>query len=383
MSIRKKFIVKKRDISDALAILPELSAIDDQHADLDYFIGACGFEERILGAPNKFIDLGIKIKQGILLGTYETNPSDNKRRKKELLPKLKTLNKNIDYFDAESPEDTYKSISALVKKTPPGEKLNIGLDISGSSATLIISTILSLVRTDEDISLTIFYTTADEYHEPIEATREEPVSIWKPSDLRETGVIDVSANELAPGIQHDHLPSYVVALPSMFPARLQRGLSFLGIGTLSGADENVYWILPTTDDPKHQWRQSQVKTSLINMIYGTSEDETPQPTLPEEQWGYCDVLDYKGCLRLIMKQIEEHAGTNISVIHAGTKIQAIGVALALSARREVALIKARPQSFSAEHYSTGIGKTYAIKLDSLKTITRGLAAVGSLDIENN
>lgn len=382
MTARKRFIVKKKNVSDALAGLSELKIFQDQYVELDVFIGACGFEERILAVPTALIERSVKVVSKILLGVYETNPLDNKRRQKELIPKLKKLNKVIEYFDAESPEETYRAISVAIGAISTGQVVNVGVDISGSSGTLIMSTIFALIRTGADINLKVFYTTAALYHEPIAAGLDEPVAVWSPSDLREVGVIDVSANELAPGIQHDHLPSYVIALPSMFPARLQRGLSFLGIGTLSGADENVYWVLPTTDDPKHQWRQEQVKVSLLNMIYGIAGDD-PQPALPAEQWGCCDVLDYRGCIRLIMNQIESHSNTNISVIHSGTKIQAVGVALALSARREVALIKSRPQSFSADHYSGGVGSIYVIQLDDLQGVSLALSEVGSFNVENN
>lgn len=383
MSVRKRFLIKKNNVSDAVAIFPELKTIDNTAFELDFFIGACGFEERILEVPTRLHNMKVVVRGGVLLGTYDTNPLDNDRRKKEFIPKLEELSKNITYFDAESPEETYRVISAALGKAENGNKIKVGFDISGSSATLIVSTLLALVRTEEDIDLIVFYTTAGEYHEPVDAAIDEPVSVWSEGDLRERGVMDVSANELAPGIQHDHLPSYVIALPSMFPARLQRGLSFLGIGTVSGADENVYWILPATDDPKHQWRQAQVKISLLNMIYGSDDLDAAQKILPSEQWGYCDVLDYRGCIRLVMSQIEEHPGSNISIIHSGTKIQAIGVALALAARREVALIKARPQAFSAEHYSTGVGSTYVIQLNNLQYLVQTLAAVGSFNIENN
>lgn len=382
MTARKKFIVKKKNVSDALAVLPELKLLQEQNIELDVFIGSCGFEQRILAVPDALFERNVKVANKILLGVYETNPQDNKKRKKELIPKLKKLNKFIEYFDAESPDEVFKAISDSIGDKQNPLAINVGLDISGSSATLIMSTILALVRTGVNINLKVFYTTAALYHEPTAASLNEPVAVWSPSDLREVGVIDVSANELAPGIQHDHLPSFVIALPSMFSARLQRGLSFLGIGTLSGADENVYWILPTTDDPNHQWRQEQVKISLLNMIYGCSEGDAP-PVLPAEQWEYCDVLDYRGCIRIIMNQIESHSGSNISVIHSGTKIQAVGVALALSSRREVALIKSRPQSFSADQYSSGVGDIYMIHIEDLQGVNLALSEVGSFNVENN
>lgn len=382
MTARKRFILKKKNVSDALAVLPELKLLQDQYIELDIFIGSCGFEQRILAVPEALYERNVKVTKKILLGVYETNPQDNKKRKKEFIPKLKKLNKIIEYFDAESPDEVFKAISVAVGEKKISQAINVGLDISGSSATLIMSTILSLIRTGVDIDLRIFYATAALYHEPTAASINEPVAVWSPRDLREVGVIDVSANELAPGIQHDHLPSYVIALPSMFPARLQRGLSFLGIGTLSGADENVYWVLPTTDDPKHQWRQEQVKISLLHMIYGDSEEDA-SPALPAEQWEYCDVLDYRGCIRIIMNQIESHSSSNISVIHSGTKVQAVGVALALSSRREVALIKSRPQSFSADQYSSGIGDVYMIHIEDLQGVNLALSEVGSFNVENN
>lgn len=382
MIARKRFILKKKSVADALAVLPELKLLQDQHIELDIFIGSCGFEQRILAVPEALYERNVKVTKKILLGVYETNPQDNKKRKKELVPKLKKLNKVIEYFDAESPDEVFKAISVAVGEKKKSQPVNVGLDISGSSASLIMSTILSLIRTGVNIDLRVFYTTAVLYHEPTAASMNEPVAVWSPRDLREVGVIDVSANELAPGIQHDHLPSYVIALPSMFPARLQRGLSFLGIGTLSGADENVYWVLPTTDDPKHQWRQEQVKISLLNMIYGGSEEDA-SPVLPAEQWEYCDVLDYRGCIRIIMNQIESHSSSNISVIHSGTKVQAVGVALALSSRREVALIKSRPQSFSADQYSSGVGDVYMIHIEDLQGVNLALSEVGSFNVESN
>lgn len=383
MSTKKRFIIKKRSISDALGILPPLLPLREIKSELDFFICVCGFEERVLAIPRFFLEGNTRINKGIFLGNYKTNPEDNNKRKSELLPILESLNNNIVTFEAENPENILNILSAVEAGHNGETSINIGLDISGGSSTFITSTIIALTRLKIDVHLSIFYTTAEDYHEPTDASLEEPVSVWKACDLRETGVDDVSANELVPGIQHDHLPSFVIAIPSMFPARLQRGLSFLGIGTLSGADENIYWILPSTDHAKHKWRQSQVKKSLLDMIYGAPEHQNPQQDLPEAQWSFCDVLDYQGCARHILNQTELREGTNISIIHAGTKIQAVGVALALSARPEIALVKSRPQSFSAAHYSTGTGTPYVIELTKLKSIIQSLAAIGSFDIESN
>jgi len=383
MSVRKKFLVKPILVKNVISTLPIIQKYNQQPLEIDLFIGTCGFEERVLAAPKSLRDNSSKIDR-VALGLYSTNPEDNTRRQNELRPVLQEMTTDITYFEAEAPENIYRSISGLISSTNVGA-LTVGLDISGGSATFITSTILSLTRLNRDIKLIVFYTTAAEYHSPCEKSRTEPVSLWSDKDLRERGVQDVSANELAPGIQHDHFPNYAIALPSMFPARLQRSLSFLGIGTLGGVEKNVFWILPKTDDVHHQWRQSQVKLSLMEMIYGKPDEanDQSQQSLPSGQYEYCDVLSYTECTRIIIEQGQKNPNTNISIIHAGTKIQAVGAALAIAARPEIALIKARPQEFSAGNYSQGIGDIFTISFESLRETCASLAAIGQFEVENN
>jgi hypothetical protein len=386
MSARKKFLVKPILAANVISTLPITKQFDGAPLTFDLFIGACGFEERVLAAPKLLYDTKSKINK-IALGTYNTNPDDNLKRQGELLPILKKLNNDVSFFEADSPEDIYRTISSSLSSVNDSSRITVGIDISGGSATFITSVLLSLIRLDKDLKLVIFYTTAAIYHSPQEKSRNEPVSLWSDTDLRERGVLDVSANELAPGIQHDHFPNYAIALPSMFPARLQRSLSFLGIGTLGGVEKNVFWILPKTDDAQHKWRQSQVKLSLIEMIYGKQDQDTePNPSdqfLPNGQYEYCDVLSYTECLRIIMDQSQKNPNSNISIIHAGTKIQAVGTALAIAARPEIALIKARPQAFSADNYSQGIGETFTICFENLQEACKSLAKIGQFEIENN
>jgi hypothetical protein len=82
----------------------------------------------------------------------------------------------------------------------------------------------------------------------------------------------------------------------------------------------------------------------------------------------------------MLREIERHTGTNLSVIHMGTKLQAIGVAFALAARPEVALVHARPSGFSAGTYSDGVGEMYQIQFEELQAHVRRLAAIGTLKI---
>jgi hypothetical protein len=383
MSVRKKFIVRRHSLDDALATLPPMEKYEGAIKDIDLFICAAGFEDRVLAVPSNLKSVSKKIVKFALIGRYKTNPEENLKKEGSLNPILMSLGAKLNYFHADSPEETHKAIQSAILDLSKESALHIALDISGGSSTFIISALNSLLRSDINLDVTIFYTTADVYHAPKTTNAENPIAVWTEEDMRELGVDSVTTNELIPGIHHDHMPNYVIAIPSMFTARMQRGLSHLGIGNLSGADESVYWILPSTEDSSHQWRQSQVEKSLLRMINGDSEaDELAVQSLPDGSWSYCDALDYIDCTRTVMSQIDTHFNHNISIIHVGSKLQAVGVSLALAARREVSVVNTRPQSFSAATYSKGQGQIYCIRLENLQAIAIKLAGVGSIDIKS-
>lgn len=357
---------------------------DEVLRDIDLFICAAGFEDRVLAVPNSLKSTDNKITSLALIGRYKTNPDENLKKENELNPILTSLGANLNYFYADSPEDTHKAIRLAISELGQKPTPHVVLDISGGSSTFITSVLNSLLRSDTTLDITIFYTTAEMYHTPKSTSTENPIAVWTEDDMRELGVDSVATNELIPGIHHDHLPNYVIAIPSMFTARMQRGLSHLGIGNLSGADESVYWILPSTEETTHQWRQSQVEKSLLRMINGESEaDDLAIQSLPDGRWSYCDALDYIDCARTVMTQIDTHFDHNISIIHVGTKLQAVGISLALAARREVSIVNTRPQSFSAATYSQGQGQIYCIRLENSTQTIQALAKVGSIDIENS
>lgn len=384
MSVRKKFIVRRHSLEGALATLPPMEKYDGTLRDIDLFICAAGFEDRVLAVPRSLESTHKKIIKSALIGRYKTNPDENLKKENLLTPILTSLGANLNYFHADTPEETHKTIQSAILKLNKNSPPHVVLDISGGSSTFITTTLNSLLRSDKNLDITIFYTTADIYHTPKSTSTENPIAVWTEDDMRELGVDSVTINESIPGIHHDHLPNYVIAIPSMFTARMQRGLSHLGIGNLSGADESVYWILPSTEEASHQWRQSQVEKSLLRMINGESEaDELVIQRLPEGRWSYCDALDYIDCTRTVMTQIDTHFDHNISIIHVGSKLQAVGISLALAARREVSIVNTRPQSFSAATYSQGQGQIYCIRLENSTQITQALAKVGSIDIENS
>ncbi|WP_182657258.1 hypothetical protein [Stenotrophomonas lacuserhaii] len=383
MTPRKPFTVSRRGLQEALSHLPMLSDFGDAQETFDVYVGASGFEERVLGIPKHLGRLRSSVAGAVLLGRYKTNQADNQRRELELIPALDSLGGKTQFFDADSPEDTRRAIVAALGEYAGPAPIRTLFDISGASSTLIFSVIAALTRLDTSVRLTIGYSCAVNYHDPGSETQNRPMDQWPISHLRETGVSDVVTNELYRGIHHDHLPGFVVALPSMYTARLQRCLSHLGVGPYSGATGhgNVYWILPMTTDEDHRWRQNAVRDAITFLMFDApvSADINGNDLAPDVHT-YCDIWDYTSCLRHVIEQIDRQEGANSSVIHMGTKIQAIGVALAALGRPEVSLVSARPGSFAAQTYSDGIGSMHRIDIDNLQMVVRLVSEIGMLDV---
>lgn len=378
MSARKRFSVHPLSIEGATSNLPSLRRLDQLPSPIQLYIAAAGFEDRVLAVPQWMRDNSVRIVGTALLGRYRTNPEDNARREAEVIPLLRERGATIATFDADSPAATFNSIRDALACAPEGS-VSVLLDVSGASSTLIFSALSTLLRATRPIELTIVYATAKQYHEPASA-REKPVLEWASEDFREGGVSEVEVNELQAGIHHDHLPTFVIALPSMFSARLQRCLSYLGIDALSGTDRAVHWILPSTSDAEHKWRQTRVLQAL-QALCANGDNEMPIAFV-EDAVTHCDVLNYIESLRAVLKQSELHAGANLSVVHMGTKMQAVGVALALAARPEIALVSARPEWFSATTYSNGVGEVYVIELGNPAPLLDRIARIGTLEIRS-
>ena len=155
------------------------------------------------------------------------------------------------------------------------------------------------------------------------------------------------------------------------------------MGAFSGAEESIFWVLPTTTDPEHEWRRNTTTQALVTMIHGQNVSGAANPpALPANRHTLCDVSDYRSTVRIIVGQVDQQLGANLSLIHMGTKLQAIGGALALCGRPEVSLVGARPESFSAQNYSKGIGHMISIDLPDLHDVIRKIAEVGMLNVDH-
>src|SRR5690348_3728024 len=143
MNNRKPFVVTRRSIDEVVASLPQPHPFNGAVDPVDLFIGARGFEERVLAIPRQLQTAGSSIVGRALLGRYQTNEIDNAAREQELLPLLANLGVTPGYFLADSPEDIRRAIAEVLGEEASTPK-HVLLDISGASSPLIFSAIGAL-----------------------------------------------------------------------------------------------------------------------------------------------------------------------------------------------------------------------------------------------
>lgn len=378
MTERKRFLVRTVTASDCLCDLPRLQPYTLVGSSLDVFIAAAGFEERVLEVPRRLHKDGTAVTGEILVGTYRTNVSDNQRRYGELEPLLASFGTAMSEFDADDPLAVVSALTDAMQRQPP-TALHVGFDISGASSTLILAVMAALARFPRVIALTVFYTTAQTYDQPLADGREALVL----EDQRETGVGTEPLSVPFGGYHHDHLPLSVIALPSLYTGRLEACLAHLDVGPITGSADNLYWLLPATGADEHKWRQDHTRKAvreLMLRLQGREDEGVENEVIRADDMATCDVLDYADTTRCLVDRIDNLPGHNISIVHMGSKLQAVGVALATAARSEVAVLTARPASFNANKYSAGIGQTFILRFSHLGAVVKSIADIGTLKV---
>lgn len=383
MSQRRKFSIRRITSEQVIAQLPTIEDYSSSTKNFHILVVAAGFEQRILESPSRLIRDGISISRQILIGDYTTNASDNEERFSELEPLLDALGSPISrHFDAEDPKEIGRAVASAFFEVPEEEDVDIAFDISGASSTLILSVIAAVLQQQRRTNLTVLYTTASSY-DPEPGTKLNEELRLESQNIRERGVSRVNQNELCSGLHHDHLPAVVIALPSMYTERLESCLSHLNVGPMTGSQDNLFWILPSTETPEHCWRQEATRASveaLIERYEGRESDSSDKSLLDSSQVAFCDVSSYQHCLALVVDRADQYQGRNISVVHMGTKLQAIGVALAVAARQEIAVVTARPTGFNAKTYSSGVGSLHQIVFNDIGSVVESIARIGCIEV---
>ena len=370
MTSRKPFSVRLRTVGEALAAFPSLKEWEPAVFDADLLILAAGFEARTAAFPFKLVELEQPEIALTLVGRYQTNPEDNTKQYSQILPLLEKLTKEIVEVDADVPEEILRAILEL-KKTRSFRR--VLFDISGASANFIFSVIGALAQTCPDIELSVLYAEAATYNQSHNADEIPPTP-----ELPESGVASVWNNAIFQGRHQDTAGSHIIAFPSLYLSRLARCLNFCGEAVESLAERNVHWVLPSTNHPDHQWRRAKTIAVVRQLVATPSGEPDAICSLGQESQVDCDVLSAGQAAKIILDEAEARPGQNLFLVHMGSKVQAVGAALALSARKEISLVYARPERFIPENYTDGIGAMHLLRFSSLGEAVHELAMAGQM-----
>jgi hypothetical protein len=134
-----------------------------------------------------------------------------------------------------------------------------------------------------------------------------------------------------------------------------------------------------------KWRlefQRRIVERQLAVMMGKEPAEITTPALTKTNSTVASTRDYRDVLHVLLDQIDARSGANLSLVHMGSKLQAIGVALALFARTEVTLLHARPKQFNAAKYSKGVATLWRLDLSNLSEVLDDLQRVGQLELQS-
>lgn len=391
--IDKGAFVRTLGFEDIQHIFPEPRPWDGSSLGADMFICALGFEDRASFIPQ---ELAKTLNSGAvrlsLLARYEINIEENESGGAKARDALENFSYRVKTFCADDPQETKRSINEAILdlQKMKGGRITVAFDISGASATLLLSVLGALFPYANIISLQIFYAEAQEYfpsrHEydtALDILIHQGLSDGDDTSFSEQGVSDVDTNELYPGHNVENRPDHIIAVPSLRTSRLVGCLARIGDQPMASPGESLFWIL---SEPPGQlgWRldlQRRIVNRQLATMSGRDPSAPETPTLGQSNSRVCSTHDYRQILVALIEQIDAAGGMNVSLVHMGSQLQSVGVALALYVRDEVTLLRSRPKQFNVHKYSRGIGPMWMIDFDSLPQVLHALRQIGKLQLQ--
>ncbi len=373
--------------------LPEVQPFTCTEELIDIYICALGFEDRVLAIPTKMASSSWhranRIRKAIVC-SYTTNYQENEAKRESLEQvALQFCQAKVELLGDCPSELAQELRKELLTAKPTDGPLRVMFDISAASGTLIMSVMHALAEcsSTNQLALTVAYSEPEEYcpsEESFQEAGEELVlSACRSGDstsLHEHGVSEVEINELYPGDSQENRSEFIIAIPSYRTERLARCLQRLTDEPLSDPDQFIHWVLGAPPSEERHWRlelQQRVIRKLLSEIAGGDEASTNKVLTPENH-SVVSTLDYRQIMRLIFLRVDGNLGKNVSVVHMGSKLQAIGVSLALTARPEVTVCYAKPARYNAAQYSRGIGPAWQVRFPNLALVVAAARTVGTL-----
>lgn len=394
MISEKEGAVRRICFDDVYAVLPQVEQWSGSTEAADVFITARGFEERATAISSS---LSRQFKEHstciALIGCYDSNSAENDRNAEAMETALKEFCSEQRFFCAENPAEIKNTIVETIQEV--GKKkdhVRVIIDISGSSGTLILSAMAALFSIPQSIELEVVYAepleyspTKSDYERRPEETIKEGLSEGDDQSYAEQGVSDVDVNELYPGHTVENRRDRVIAIPSLRTSRLVRCLSHVGDQPLVAPAESIFWILGDPPSEKFKWRldlQRMIILRQLSTMVGKGASDADAPYFSDSNLSTVSTRDYRDILKSLLFQIDSYAGSNLWLIHMGSKLQAIGVSLALFVRSEVTVLRARPKQFNVTKYSRGVGTLWRLRFDDTSKLLGQLRRVGQIELQS-
>lgn len=381
-------------VSDHIEALPSCEKLN-QLPRLDLLICACGFETRVRTIPSQYLDQCRSKKSPdvsrILVAEYETNKDDNAVNEDVFNDLASAIDVKLESFRAEKPSEIKNTVVASIQRVvaeSPDHHPVVGVDISGASSNLIASLIAAVTGQEISVELIVLYTeaadyapTEEEYNNNHDELIAELTGVGEENSTIEYGISDVANNELFTGFHKTSKPPYVVILPGYRSERFIRCLSKTNEQIFVTPKEGIYWLLGKPPHASNAWRTElsrEVATAAIRDIVEESIDFTIDDANSSE----CCTLDYKEICSELIRLADDNMDRNLSILNFGSKMQALGCALAMIARPEFALTTARPVAFNPDQYSDEIRDSWILNFGLVSKLVHHLKCTGALEVES-
>ena len=150
------------------------------------------------------------------------------------------------------------------------------------------------------------------------------------------GAQEPNVHPLFPGHHNDGRPDYILAFPSFRSTRLVRCLDRFGEQLLSAPDRSIFWVFGRPRINSDEWR-THLQREIIARTFeklGVTEN-LGEAWFTDTNSAMCCTFDYREAAQKLLELCDRELGKNISLIPMGTKLQTVGLTLALLVREEV------------------------------------------------
>jgi len=286
------------------------------------------------------------------------------------LSRLQEVADEVDSLEVDSDEYTQQMRSVIESLDGgDGEAPCVTFDISVAANRVILRVLRILL--DSNVYLRFIYTEAAIYRPTKEEYEAEPQKWIDNLDGLERGVEVVGVSSDHVGQHLDSLPDCVMLFPSFNVDRSEAVLSFVDPALIISPGERVVWLLGIPHLTENLWRLEAMRD--INKLRGES---VPQYEI--------STFKYKETLERLHAICEERWRSHrFSLSPLGSKMQAVGAALASFMHPEIRVILAVPREYNASRYSHGAKEIWELEFGDMAKVCRTLGSVGTLMIDED